>query len=61
MRWTVLNALGALAWLAGLSYAKGMSMPGGILAGDEHRLLIGMAICGGALLLLLWSNLRGAV
>ena len=59
MKWTVLNALGGLAWLAGLEYAKGATLPiGGIVVGDDHRILIGMLLGLSGLCLLLWANIR---
>lgn len=59
MKWTVLNALGGLAWLAGLAYAKGASLPvGNILAADDHRLLVGMILGLTGVALLVWGNLR---
>lgn len=59
MKWTVLNALGGLAWLIGLSYAKGVNFPvGTIVAGDDHRLVIGALVGLAGLTLLLWANFR---
>ena len=59
MQWLVLNAFGALSWLAGLSYAKGMTPPiDGLLAGGDHRLLIGMSFSLTGLVVLLYANLR---
>ena len=59
MKWTVLNALGGLSWLAGLEYAKGADFPlGTILVSDDHRLAVGLTCGLFGLLLLLWANIR---
>jgi hypothetical protein len=59
MKWTVLNALGGLTWLAGLSFAKGATLPdGGFVSVGDHRVLVGFGFGLVGLLLLLWTNLR---
>ncbi len=59
MQWIVLNALGGLAWLAGLEYAKGADFPfGTFLVSDDHRFAFGLACGVTGLLLLLWANIR---
>ena len=61
MRWTVLNAFGAAAWVAGVVCAKGASGPAApLLPSSDHDLLIGAAIGAMGLVVLLWANLRGA-
>ena len=61
MRWTVVNALGAAAWLAGLTYAKGLGGGGDTLfSADDHHLLIGACIGLMGLCLLVWENIRSA-
>lgn len=61
MKWTALNALGGVVWLAGLSIAKGASLPGGtLLFGDDHRLVFGLTLGTAGLALLLWTNFRNA-
>ncbi len=56
MRWTVLNALGGLAWLAGIIYAKGAE--GAALGSNDHHLVIGASIGIVGLAVLLWANLK---
>jgi hypothetical protein len=59
MKWTVLNALGGLSWLAGLEYAKGADLPlGAVFVSDDHRFLFGVTCGLFGLLLLLWANIR---
>lgn len=59
MQWILLNAIGASAWLAGLTVAKGVSVPfAGSLAAGDHHLVIGMAFSLVGLALLLWGNFR---
>lgn len=60
MRWAVLNGLGATAWLAGLTYAKGLGGRVDLLAPNDHHLVIGAAIGMVGLALLVWENLRSA-
>ena len=61
MRWTVLNALGGAAWLAGIVYAKGAEGPAAsYLAADGHNLLIGTVMGMAGLAVLLWANFRSA-
>lgn len=61
MKWAVFNAFGGLAWLAGLSLAKGNALPVGdsLLAGD-NRFYVGLSFGLAGILLLLWSNFRSA-
>ena len=59
MKWTVFNVLGAMAWLAGLSFAKGAQLPtANFLAVGDHQFLVGLAFGAAGLLTLLWVNLR---
>ena len=59
MKWIVLNACGGLTWLAGLSFAKGTTLPDGdFLTVGDHRMLVGMSVGFAGVLLLLWTNLR---
>ena len=59
MKWTVLNALGGLSWLAGLSYARGASLPvGDYFVADDYRFTVGLVLGLTGLLLLLWTNFR---
>lgn len=59
MKWTVLNAFGGLIWLAGLSFAKGATLPDGdLLSVGDHRVLIGISFGLAGLLVLLWTNFR---
>ena len=60
MRWTVLNGLGAAAWLAGLTYAKGFGGTADLYAANDHHLLIGACMGGMGLVVLVWTNLRSA-
>ena len=61
MRWTALNALGGLAWLAGIVYAKGSEGPAAsYLSPDGHNLAIGALMGAAGLGLLLWANFRTA-
>lgn len=61
MKWTALNALGGLAWLAGLTIAKGANFPdGNIFFGDDHRMIFGVTFGLAGLALLLWTNFRSA-
>ena len=61
MRWTVLNALGGLAWLAGIVYAKGAQGPAAsYVSADGHNLAIGALIGAAGLVLLVWANFRTA-
>jgi hypothetical protein len=62
MKWTVLNAFGGLTWLAGLSFAKGATLPdGGLFSVGDHRLLVGICFGLAGLSVLLWTNLRSTV
>ena len=59
MKWTLFNAFGAMAWLAGLSFAKGVQLPlaSGFAVGD-HQFALGL-VCGAVgLVTLLWTNLQ---
>ena len=59
MKWSLLNALGGLAWLGGLEVAKGTSFPiANIPLAEDHRLLYGMAMGLVGLMVLVWANLR---
>ncbi len=59
MKWTVFNLLGGLFWIAGLCYAKGSSSSlASLLPESDHRLLVGLAVGSGGLMVLLWTNLR---
>ena len=58
MRWTMLNGLGAAAWLAGLMYAKGIG--GTDPYANDHHLLVGACIGVMGLVVLVWTNLRSA-
>ena len=61
MKWTVLNALGGLTWLAGLSFAKGATLlDGDLFSVGDHRVLVGISFGLAGLALLLWTNLRSA-
>jgi len=60
MRWTVLNAFGGLAWLAGLECARGAGSPAGMLVSNEHHVLVGATVGAMGLVVLLWANLRNA-
>ena len=60
MRWTVLNGLGAAAWLAGLTYAKGIGGLSDPYAANDHHLLVGACIGAMGLVVLVWANLRSA-
>ena len=59
MRWSVLNGLGAAAWLAGLMYAKGIGAADPYAANDHH-LLVGACIGAMGHVVLVWTNLRSA-
>ena len=59
MKWTVFNVLGALAWLAGLAFAKGTPLPGAnVLATGDNQFLVGLLFGAAGLVTLLWVNLR---
>lgn len=59
MKWTVLNALGGLVWLAGLSFAKGVTLPDvGLFSVGDHRFVVGIGFGMAGLLVLLWTNIR---
>ena len=59
MQWIVLNALGALTWLAGLSVATGASVPfTDTLIVSDHHLMVGMGFSLVGLAVLLWGNFR---
>ena len=60
MRWTVLNALGGLAWLAGVDCARGTGGPAGGFVSSEHHVFVGATIGAMGLIVLLWANLRNA-
>jgi hypothetical protein len=61
MRWTLVNALGGLTWLAGLSFAKGAAFPNSeFLAFGDHRMAVGLSFGLAGLALLLWANIRNA-
>lgn len=62
MKWTVLNVLGALIWLSGLSIAKGMTFPDSVLtAVGDNRFEVGMGLGLVGIAFLLWTNLRSTV
>ncbi len=60
MRWMVWNTLGCVMWLAGLAYAKGMSLVEGASATDGHQLFAGLGFGLVGLVLLMWVNLIDA-
>ena len=57
MKWLAFNALGGLIWLAGLSFAKGATLPNLLVAGDS-RILLGCGVGILGLMVLLWSNFQ---
>ena len=59
MKWAITNAVGAVAWVLGLSIAKGSQLAtGGLLPTPDHQVFVG-SMCGIAgLAILLWVNLR---
>ncbi|WP_158809978.1 hypothetical protein [Beijerinckia sp. L45] len=58
MRWMAWNTVGCFLWLAGLAYAKGMSLAGDLAgATDGHQLGMGLAFGVVGLGLLMWVNL----
>jgi hypothetical protein len=61
MKWFVCNAFGAICWIAGVSFAKGTSVPDSALAaiGDHRMLAAAMFWLAGAAMLA-WSNFRSA-
>ena len=61
MKWTVFNILGAMAWLAGLAFAKGTQLPvANVLATGDNQFLVGLLFGAAGLVTLLWINLRSA-
>ena len=59
MQWTVLNAFGGLAWLAGLMFAKGTALPlGNLLVGSDQHVMVGILCSLTGLAVLLWANFR---
>jgi hypothetical protein len=58
MRWMAWNIVGCLFWLAGLAYAKGMSLVADrAVALDGHQIIMGLAFGIVGLCLLMWVNL----
>ena len=58
MRWMAWNIVGCFLWLAGLAYAKGMSLVGDLAAAsDGHQMMMGLSFGIVGLGLLMWVNL----
>lgn len=60
MRWMAWNVLGCVLWLAGLAYAKGISLVGDLAVSDGHQVLAGLGLGFVGLALLMWINLADA-
>lgn len=61
MRWMALNMVGCILWLAGLAYAKGVSVAGFVgPAVDGRQAAMGLAVGVVGLFLLMWVNLLDA-
>ena len=60
MKWTVWSALGGVAWLAGIVYAKG-AQGAAYYAANDHHLLVGGTVGATGLAILLWTNMRSTV
>ena len=59
MKWTVINVLGASAWLLGLLFTRGNAFPQwDVIAAGDHRFTLGIAFGLVGLVTLLWFNLR---
>ncbi len=61
MRWMAWNVVGGLLWLAGLAYARGVSLVGLVGAGvDGRHVAAGLGVGAVGLFLLMWANLLDA-
>lgn len=61
MKWSLGNVAGAGAWIFGLYFAKGASLPSGnLFAAADHHFITGLCAGVAGLATLLWVNLRNA-